>query len=109
MFGKNSPLVKGAEGVVSWFLLAPRLHNPLYPPPTMEKWYKLVMEMISVKETMERQENVVPPGHVSPDLSLFPASPNHDWLIGPYEPWSLWRIGWEAAPAFPQPAKEALS
>jgi hypothetical protein len=74
----------------------------------MEKWYKEGMEMVLLTELKERQENVASPGHVSPELSLFPASPNHDWLIGPHEPLSLWRIGWEAAPAFPQTTKEGL-
>jgi len=75
----------------------------------MEKWYKLVMEMVLQTEIMERQENVIPPGLLSPELSLFPASLNHNWLIGQYKPSSLWRIGWEALPAFPQTAKEVLS
>ncbi len=82
--------------------------TPLNPPPTMEKWYNLGMEIVLQTEIMERQENVVPPGFVSPGLSLFPASLNHNWLIGPYKPSSLWRIGWEAIPAFPQSTKEEV-
>ena len=70
----------------------------------MEKWYNLGMEIVLQTEIMERQENVV--GFVSP-ASLFPASLNH-WLIGPYKPSSLWRIGWEAIPAFPQSTKEEV-
>jgi hypothetical protein len=74
----------------------------------MDKWYNIVMKTVLLTETKERQENVIPPGLLSPELSLFPASLNHDWLIGLYKPSSLWRIGWEALPAFPQTAKEEV-
>jgi hypothetical protein len=32
---------------------------------------------------MERQEDLILPGPLSPDYSLFPASQSHDKLIGP--------------------------